>query len=73
MDILSITDHDTIKAYKELEKIDVPQIYTGKITTGVEFSTVYNGVTFHLLAYDFDCNKLNNWIVENYENRKYIS
>lgn len=70
IEVLSITDHDTVKAYEELEKINLDEIYKGKIITGVEFSTVYDGVAFHLLAYDFDYKKLNNWIFENYEGKK---
>lgn len=70
IEILSITDHDTIKAYKELENMTVKEIYNGKIITGVEFSTVYDGVSFHLLAYDFDYTKLENFVYENYEIRK---
>jgi len=70
IDILSITDHDTIDAYKELEKINYREIYSGKTISGVEFTTVYDGVSFHMLAYDFDYKKLDNWIKENYENNK---
>ena len=54
IEVLSITDHDTVKVYKELEKIDYKKVYSGKILSGVEFNTVYDGVAFHLLAYDFD-------------------
>lgn len=67
---LSITDHDTVNSYKELEKINAKDIFKGDIVPGVEFSTVFDGVTFHLLAYDFDYKKLNNFIYENYENKK---
>lgn len=70
IEVLSITDHDTLKAYRELEKIDLKKIYKGILITGIEFSTVYDGVSFHLLAYDFDYEKLNNWVLENYENKK---
>lgn len=70
IEVLSITDHDTIKAYKEMEKINYKQIYQGQIIAGVEFSTVYSGVFFHLLAYDFDYRKLDNWIHEKYEIRE---
>ena len=68
--VISITDHDTIKAYKELEKIDYKELYHGKIIKGVEFNTVYDGVHFHLLAYNFDDKKLENWIKENYEDKQ---
>lgn len=67
---LSITDHDTVNSYKELEKINVKDIFKGNIIPGVEFSTVFDGVMFHLLAYDFDYKKLNNFICENYENKR---
>ena len=70
IEVLSITDHDTVKVYKELEKIDYKKVYSGKILSGVEFNTVYDGVAFHLLAYDFDYRKLEPWIYENYEIKK---
>lgn len=70
IEVLSITDHDTVKTYKELMEKNYKEIYQGQIITGIEFSTVYNGVFFHLLAYDFDYRKLDNWVHENYEIRK---
>ena len=70
IEVLSITDHDTVKAYKELENINYKKIFSGKIITGIEFNTVYKGVFFHLLAYDFDYKKLNKWIYRNYEIKK---
>ena len=70
IEVLSITDHDTIKSYKELEKTDVKNIFKGNIIPGVEFSTVFDGVMFHLLAYDFDYKKLDDFIFKNYESKK---
>lgn len=70
IEVLSITDHDTVNSYKELDKINIKDIFKGHIISGVEFSTVFDGVTFHLLAYDFDYKKLNNFILKNYENKK---
>lgn len=70
IEILSITDHDTIEAYKELKETNYNKIYKGQIITGIEFSTVYSGVFFHMLAYDFDYKKLDNWVHKNYEIRK---
>ena len=57
IEVLSITDHDTLKAYKDLENDEIKRIFNGKIISGIEFNTVYDGVTFHLLAYDFDVKK----------------
>lgn len=70
IEVLSITDHDTVNSYKELEKINAKNIFKGDIIPGVEFSTVFDGVMFHLLAYDFDYKILNNFISENYKNKK---
>ena len=70
IEILSITDHNTVNSYKELEKINIKDIFKGKIIPGVEISTVFDGVMFHLLAYDFDYKKLNDFISEYYENNK---
>lgn len=52
IEILSITDHNTVNSYKELKKINIKDIFKGKIILGVEFSTVFDGVMFHLLAYE---------------------
>lgn len=67
IEVLSITDHDSVKAYKELEEINYKKIYEGKIISGCEFSTVYDGIFFHMLAYDFDINKVNKFIQNNYK------
>lgn len=48
---LSITDHDTIEGYKEAlpyaKELDIDLI------TGVEFSTVHNGESVHILCYRY--------------------
>jgi len=70
LEILSITDHDTVKAYRELEGRHDETIFSGRIIPGVELSTVYDGIAFHMLAYDFDYKKLEPWIYEHYELHK---
>lgn len=47
LEVISITDHDTCKAYKELNKND----FKGKIITGCEFTTSYKGVLIEVLGY----------------------
>lgn len=49
---LSITDHDNVSAYTEA----IPAAKEAKIAlgTGVEFSSVTEGRSVHLLGYDFD-------------------
>jgi len=55
---ISITDHEFISAYDELASLDVAKLYGGKIITGVELSTNYNGHLIHVLGYGFDVAKL---------------
>lgn len=70
IEILSITDHDTLKPYKELEENNFyKEIYKGKIINGVEFNTVSNGIKIEVLAYDFDVKKLYEWVRKNYEDK----
>ena len=44
LDIISITDHDSVDAYFELEDENLRKIFSGKIITGVEMKTHYNGI-----------------------------
>lgn len=58
LDIISITDHDSIDAYFELEDENLRKIFSGKIITGVEMKTHYNGTPIEVLGYGVDYNKL---------------
>jgi len=51
---ISITDHDSIGAYKKLKKIKVHNYFSGKIIPGCEFSVAYKGMPIEILAYDID-------------------
>lgn len=51
---LSITDHDTIKAYKEA--FSILDQYPLKLLPGLEVSSVYNGLSVHILGYAFSPN-----------------
>jgi len=51
---LSITDHDTVEAYQTA--VPVSKEVGIDLLTGVEFSTMFNGVSIHLLGYGFDVN-----------------
>ncbi len=48
LDVLSITDHDTVKAYEMLVE---PAI---QLIPGIEFSAQRNSVSVHILGYSFD-------------------
>ncbi len=59
LDIISITDHDSIDAYFFLAK--QPQIrtrFTGKIITVCEFKTFFRGTSIEILGYNFDYQKI---------------
>lgn len=51
---ISITDHDSIGAYKKLEKVKIDKYFSGKIIPGCEFSVAHNGTPIEILAYDID-------------------
>lgn len=59
LEVLSITDHSTCKAYEEISKIDIKKYYTGKLIKGCELYTTVNGQVIELLGYNIDTEKLN--------------
>lgn len=59
---LSITDHNTLKSYEELNEIR--SIYSGKIINGVELTTSYKGEIVEILAYNFDLDKMQKLMLE---------
>ena len=59
LEIISITDHNTAKAYEELEKIDVCEYYKGRIITGIEINTKVLGVPIEILGYGIDYKLMN--------------
>ena len=51
---LSITDHDSIGAYKKLRDFKVNNHFEGKIIPGCEFSAVHAGKPIEVLGYGID-------------------
>ena len=62
IEVLSITDHDSAKAYFELEKVDRSKYYKGKLLVGAEINCVFNDTKIELLAYDFNKEKVQEWL-----------
>lgn len=56
---ISFCDHNVLGAYKELKNMNIKELFSGKILTGIEFDFVYNKKDFHILGYNFDVDKLN--------------
>lgn len=51
---ISITDHNTVDAYKYLENIDVSKYYSGNIIVGIELNTKVLNIPIEILGYNFD-------------------
>lgn len=56
IDIMAVTDHDTIKSAQLLLSNNVAKKFGIKYITGIEFSTEYNNESIHLLAYGYSPN-----------------
>ena len=55
LEVLSITDHDSVKSYFEIQKNrELQNVFKGKIINGVELNCVFDGIKIEALAYDFD-------------------
>ena len=68
LDYISITDHNTCKAYEELVNLEIRNIFKGKIINGVELNTKVLGIPIEILGYGINTDYMN----ENL-NRLYIS
>lgn len=60
LDIISITDHDSVEAYNELNNINIQEYYNGRIIIGCEFKCVFTEykIPVEILGYGFDLNKV---------------
>lgn len=54
LDYISITDHNNIDAYKELQSKKIRNLFSGKIIPGIEITTSFNGEIIEVLGYNFD-------------------
>lgn len=70
--VISITDHDSIDAYKELENKNIRNKFTGKIIIGAELKTFYKEVPIEILAYGIDYKTLKIHKIKMYELQKKI-
>lgn len=60
LEIISITDHNSVGAYYELEENpELRNIFSGKILVGSEIKTTYNKINIEILAYGIDFKKIN--------------
>lgn len=73
LEVISITDHDTCKAYDELENIKIKDYFSGKIIPGVELKCCYKDRVVEVLGYKINFRKMNEWLQEFYKNRSFAT
>lgn len=66
LNTISITDHETCEAYKELNEINIKEYYTGNIITGIELKAQYTDKIIDVLGYNIDPNKMIKYLNECY-------
>ncbi len=54
VDVLALTDHDTVQGLKELQQYQSSQKRALKLISGVEISTAWHGFDIHILGLNFD-------------------
>jgi predicted metal-dependent phosphoesterase TrpH len=65
LSLLSITDHNTIQAHFELQNSNIRDKFKGKIISGIEITTTYNGETIEVLGYGFDLDTMQQFLNDN--------
>lgn len=66
LNYISITDHNTALAYKELETLDVKSLFSGKIVPGIELNTKALNIPIEILGYGIDYQKMNELVKKVY-------
>lgn len=65
LSLLSITDHNTIQAYFELQNYYIKDKFKGEIISGIELTTTYKGETVEVLGYGFDLETMQQFLKDN--------
>jgi predicted metal-dependent phosphoesterase TrpH len=68
LNIISITDHQSVQAYYDIIEKNYFNIFKNKIIVGSEFATSFRGYTIELLGYGLDLDIVNKWSVK-YKNQ----
>lgn len=60
LEVISITDHNSVSAYYELEKHpEIRNKFSGQIVVGSEIKAIFDNINIEILAYGIDYKKLN--------------
>ena len=67
LEYISITDHDCVNAYKELENMNIKKYYKGNIIVGCEFKCYLEEfhIPIEILGYGFDLNIMKQYFEHN--------
>lgn len=71
--VISITDHDNVDLYKELDSLNIERYYNGRIIAGCEFTTSFEGRLIEVLGYGFDYKKIDDYLSNFYTDEFVIS
>ena len=69
LEVISITDHNTCKAYLEMEKFNVKEKYKGDILVGCEFSASFDNRAIEIIGYGFDYKIVNEYLKKFYDKK----
>ena len=71
LEIISITDHDSVQSYFDIKQQDLS--FSGEIIAGVELSFNKSGSLYDVLGYGIDINIMNEWLKEKYSKESLIA
>lgn len=63
--ILSITDHNSVEGYWDVEDEKIRKKFKGKLVSGCEVTTTFNGEIIEVLGYNIDFKKFRELLAEN--------
>lgn len=69
LEVLSITDHNSVESYIEMDNMNVRELFDGRIICGCEFTTKFDDRLIEVLGYGIDYTKVNEWLKERYNEK----
>lgn len=70
LEYISITDHDNCNGYDKLKRINISNIFSGKIIPGIEIKCTYQKRTIEVLGYKINTDVMNRWMQEFYKDKQ---
>lgn len=70
LEYISITDHDNCNGYDKLKRINISNIFSGRIIPGIEIKCTYQKRTIEVLGYKINTDVMNRWMQEFYKDKQ---